>query len=53
MHIKACLATGYKPRAWRQEKMMFIPAITGETLEGPVVKGHHRRAIHPIAVKPG
>jgi hypothetical protein len=25
VHIKACLLTGYKPRAWRQVKMMFIP----------------------------
>jgi hypothetical protein len=25
MHIKACLATGNKPAAWRKEKM-FIPA---------------------------
>jgi hypothetical protein len=26
VHIKACLATGYTPRAWRQVKMMYIPA---------------------------
>ena len=25
MHIQACLVIGYKPRAWRQVKMMFIP----------------------------
>jgi hypothetical protein len=26
VHIKVCFATGYKPRAWRMVKMMFITA---------------------------
>jgi hypothetical protein len=26
VHIKACLARTYIPRAWRQVKMTFIPA---------------------------
>jgi len=26
VHIKACVVMGYTPRAWRQFKMMFIPA---------------------------
>jgi hypothetical protein len=30
MHIKAYLATGYIPRAWREVKLMFIPTATGK-----------------------
>ena len=46
VHIKACLANEYKPRAWRQDQIVFIPA------PGKVNPGDQRYQRRNIAAVP-